>query len=110
MARTVKDREGRRIEFIETAQRMFIENGYYTTSVDDIVGEMGVAKGLFYYYFKSKEDLVSQLVDHLWVGAVEDYVMIKDMEGLNALEKLMLYSQKRGEVKLQQSYLMELVV
>lgn len=110
MARTVKDKEERRIEFIETAQRLFIENGYYNTSVDDMVKEMGVAKGLFYYYFKSKEDLVSQLVDHLWDGAVDDYLRIRDMEGLNALEKLMLYSKTRGEVKLQQTYLVELVI
>jgi len=110
MARTVKDKEERRLEFIETSQQMFIENGYYATSVDDIVNKMGVAKGLFYYYFKSKEDLVYQIVDHLWDGAVEDYVKIRDMEGINALEKLLLYSQARGEVKLQQSYLVELVI
>ncbi len=110
MARTVKDKEERRLEFIETSQQMFIENGYYATSVDDIVNKMGVAKGLFYYYFKSKEDLVYQIVDRLWDGAVEDYVKIRDMEGINALEKLMLYSQARGEVKLQQSYLVELVI
>ena len=53
MARTVKDKEERRLEFIETAQRLFIENGYYATSIDDIVNEMGVAKGLFYHYFDS---------------------------------------------------------
>lgn len=110
MARTVKDPEERRVEFLLSAQKLFIENGYYNTSVDDIVKEMGVAKGLFYYYFKSKEDLVSQLVDHLWDGAIDDYLRIRDMEGMNALEKLILYSQVRGEVKLQQTYLVELVV
>lgn len=110
MARTVKKPEERRGEFLLTAQKLFIKKGYYTTSVDDIVGEMGVAKGLFYYYFKSKEDLVSQMVDHLWAGAKEDYLVIMDRDDLNALEKLMLYSSVRGEVKLQQTYLVELVI
>ena len=110
MARTVKRPEERRVEFLLTAQKLFIENGYYATSVDDIVGEMGVAKGLFYYYFKSKEDLVSQMVDLLWDGAKEDYLKIMDRDDLNALEKLMIYSSVRGEAKLQQTYLVEVLI
>jgi len=110
MARTVKRPEERRVEFIMAAQRLFIGNGYYKTSVDDICKALGVAKGLFYYYFKSKEDLVSQMVDHLWEGAEKDYLDIKSRDDLNALEKLMLYSSVRGEVKLQQTYLVEVVV
>lgn len=110
MARTVKRPEERRVEFLLTAQKLFIDGGYYATSVDDIVRDMGVAKGLFYYYFRSKEDLVSQMVDHLWEGAEKDYIAIKDRDDLNALEKLMLYSTLRGQVKLQQTYLVELVV
>lgn len=110
MARTVKRPEERRVEFLLTAQKLFIANGYYATSVDDIVKEMGVAKGLFYYYFKAKENLVSQMVDHLWDGVVEGYHKIRDMEGLSAVEKLMLYSSTRGEVKLQQTFLVELVI
>ena len=110
MARTVKKPEERRVEFLLSAQKLFIEKGYYNTSVDEICKEMGVAKGLFYYYFKTKEDLVSQMVDFLWEGAVDDFLVIRDREDLNALEKLMLYSKERGEVKLQQTYLVELVV
>ena len=110
MARTVKKPEERRVEFLLSAQKLFIEHGYYNTSVDDICKEMGVAKGLFYYYFKTKEDLVSQMVDHLWEDAVDDFLVIRDREDLNALEKLMLYSKVRGEAKLQQTYLVELVV
>lgn len=110
MARTVKKPEERRVEFLLSAQKLFIENGYYNTSVDDICKEMGVAKGLFYYYFKTKEELMSQMVDHLWEGAVDDFLVIRDREDLNALEKLMLYSKERGEVKLQQTYLVELVI
>lgn len=110
MARTVKKPEERRVEFLLAAQGLFIEHGYYATSVDDIAKEMGVAKGLFYYYFRSKEDLVGQLVDHLWEGAEKDYIDVKDRDDLNALEKLMLYSTLRGKVKLQQTYLVEVVV
>jgi AcrR family transcriptional regulator len=48
----------RKAEFITTAEALFLEKGFENTSVDDIVNRLGVAKGLFYYYFDSKEDLL----------------------------------------------------
>jgi AcrR family transcriptional regulator len=110
MARKTKDPDERRVEFLDTAQELFKEKGFYATSVDDIVERMGVAKGLFYYYFKTKEELVEQIVDRLWADAVHDYEEIRDRKDLNALEKLFLYSQVRGEVKVQQTYLMDLYI
>lgn len=35
----------------------FSENGYHPTSVQEIVGGLGVGKGVFYWYFSSKEEL-----------------------------------------------------
>jgi len=43
---------------IETAYSLFQQRGYETTTVHDIVKALGVAQGLFYYYFKSKEDVL----------------------------------------------------
>jgi AcrR family transcriptional regulator len=48
----------RKVEFITVAEALFLEKGFENTSVDDIVNRLGVAKGLFYYYFDSKEDLL----------------------------------------------------
>ena len=44
-----KTKEERRNEIIETAGKLFEEKGYEQTQVQDIVNEIGVAKGLFYY-------------------------------------------------------------
>ena len=110
MARTVKKPAERRDEFLDTAVELFNENGYYSTSVDDIVERMGVAKGLFYYYFKSKEELVEAIVNRLWDSAVTDYEAIMERDDLSALEKLFLYSHVRGQIKVEQSYLMDLYI
>jgi len=110
MARNVKDPKERRDEFVETAQELFREKGYYNTSVEDIVERMGVAKGLFYYYFGSKEDLVEAIADRLWEGAVDDYRTIMEREDLSAMQKLLLYSNVRGQVKVRQTYLLDLWV
>jgi AcrR family transcriptional regulator len=110
MARTVKKPSERRDEFLDTAVELFNEKGYYNTSVDDIVDRMGVAKGLFYYYFKTKEDLVEAIVNRLWESAVTDYEAIMARDDLNALDKLFLYSHVRGQIKVEQTYLMDLYI
>ncbi len=61
MTRTVKEAKERRLEIIQTAERLFKVHGYNETPVDAIVKEMGVAKGTFYYYFKSSSYEVSKL-------------------------------------------------
>jgi AcrR family transcriptional regulator len=57
MMRISKSPQERKAEIIEAALALFLENGYEGTSVSMIVSRVGVAQGLFYYYFKSKEDI-----------------------------------------------------
>ena len=60
MAET-KDSEERRNEFVEAAEKLFREHGIVDTTINSIVKEMNVAKGLFYYYFKSKDDVIDAI-------------------------------------------------
>lgn len=53
--------EERRNEFMEAAEKLFRENGIVDTTISSIVRELDVAKGLFYYYFKSKDDVIDAL-------------------------------------------------
>lgn len=57
----VKPAPARRDELLDVAQRLFARHGYDSTSVNQIIGELGVSKGAFYHYFDSKEDLVEAL-------------------------------------------------
>ena len=56
-----KEHEDRRNEFIDAAEKLFKENGIMDTTVAAIVREVNVAKGLFYYYFKSKDDVIEAI-------------------------------------------------
>jgi AcrR family transcriptional regulator len=62
MARVVKDADVRRKELLDTALALFESVGYERTSIEQITGAVGVAKGTFYHYFDSKQDLLAQLV------------------------------------------------
>lgn len=47
---------------MEYATRRFAENGFHPTSVSDIVDGVGVGKGVFYWYFPSKDDLLLEIL------------------------------------------------
>ncbi len=105
MPRTVKSAEERRLEIIQTSERLFRENGYANTAVDAIIKEMGVAKGTFYYYFKSKEEVLEAIVEHTLDQIVVMAEQVADEPSLDALAKMrMLLSgghmgdERTGEV------------
>jgi AcrR family transcriptional regulator len=52
----------RRRELLDVAARMFASEGYHTTSVTAIVERLGVGKGVFYWYFDSKDELLRQIL------------------------------------------------
>lgn len=51
----------RRRDLMDAAERIFIHKGFAVTTVDEITHAAGVAKGTFYLYFRSKEDLLAAL-------------------------------------------------
>jgi len=61
--RVVKKPEERRAEMIAAASKLFVQQGFVRTSVAEIVSAVDVAKGLFYYYFTTKDDMVKAVVE-----------------------------------------------
>jgi len=53
---------------MDFAARRFAENGYHPTSVAEIVEGMGVGKGVFYWYFASKEELLAEILREAQLG------------------------------------------
>ena len=47
---------------MEFATKRFAENGFHPTSVSEIVDGVGVGKGVFYWYFPSKDDLLLDIL------------------------------------------------
>ena len=71
--RVTKEPEVRRQEILDTALKLFGEKGYEKTSIADIAKAIGVAQGLCYRYFPSKEALFDSAVEQyadVLVGAV----------------------------------------
>ena len=53
----------RRTQILDAARASFAKNGLSGTTVDGIARSAGVAKGTVYLYYKSKEDILKQVLD-----------------------------------------------
>ncbi len=65
-----------------TGLELFYKKGYYNTSVDEILKELSLSKGAFYYHFKSKEDYFISILQQLVVRKVYS-MLIEPIEGHN---------------------------
>lgn len=66
--RVVKDAAERRKEILDVAERLFCTNGFDNTSTNDILAEIGIARGTLYYHFRSKEDILDAMIDRFRVN------------------------------------------
>lgn len=76
----------RKNEFIDAAEKLFRENGIVDTTVNSIVKELDVAKGLFYYYFDSKDDVINAISEKY--NEIFNQMMMDQMGELNYSDKL----------------------
>ncbi len=104
MNRIVKNPQDRREEIVRCARDLFLKNEYESTSVNDIVSALGIAKGTVYHYFKSKDELLTAVVEHI----VEEYIdqlqaVLEQAEGsaIDRMRTLILsgnVSEEKGEM------------
>lgn len=59
----VRDPDATRSALLKSAVKLFAQNGYDGTSVQQVVDDAQRTKGAFYYYFDSKEDLLQSIHD-----------------------------------------------
>ena len=67
---TDTQREKRRL-ILRAAITVFARSGYHTSRVSDVAKEAGVAYGLVYHYFGSKEDLLETIFRRTWSRMLE---------------------------------------
>jgi len=87
--RITKEYDERRNEILDTAERLFRMKGYEKCTVNDILKSIGIAKGTFYYYFKSKEEVLDTIVGRYKEIIVSRANEILNKSNISLEEKLM---------------------
>lgn len=88
MARITKAPAVRKAEILDMAEALFQEKGYLATAVSDIVRRVGVSQGTFYYYFKSKEEIVEEIIKRQIGQAIASIHIIAEDRALTPPEKI----------------------
>ena len=94
--RSIAQEEKRRL-ILDAAVRVFARAGYHTSRVSDIAEEAGIAHGLLYHYFSSKEEVLATIFRENWRELLEAFHRIEASpepadEQLRGIAKILLRS------------------
>ena len=82
--------ESNRQRIVEAADRLFYRRGYNQTSFQDISDETGIPRGNFYYYFKTKDDILDAVVDAR-IAELESWLKYCENETNDPRERVLLF-------------------
>jgi TetR/AcrR family fatty acid metabolism transcriptional regulator len=93
--------EEKRNQILEAAVRVFATKGYHTSRVGDIAKEAGVAHGLLYHYFSSKEEVLQTIFRDNWSRLVAAFEAIDEgdepaRKQLEGIAKILLRTWRYG--------------
>lgn len=101
MARVSKEPDVRRDELLDVALGLCATVGFEAMSVEQVTTAAGVAKGTFYHYFASKQDLMWQLVDRFGESLFSHLEERLASSTGTALERLRALMQASAEWKME---------
>lgn len=88
MARPVKKTpEQWKKEILDAAKELFLTKGYEETAVADIMERAGGAKGMFYRFFQSKEEVIHVLGDQMFLEN-NPFEVVRGRSDLNGMQKI----------------------
>ncbi len=80
-------REERRKQILDAALIVFSEQGFHASNVSDVAAQAGVSQGTIYWYFESKEELISAAILSFVEELAEGALAVTEM-GETAADKL----------------------
>ena len=80
----------KRRQILDAAIRVFATRGFHACRVSDVADEAGVAYGLVYHYFGSKEEILNTLFSERWQIMLDAIAEIDKQQEISARDKLYL--------------------
>lgn len=92
MARKRKDPEIKRNQFITVAKKLFFTQGYDNTPMQDILkavgGDSPLSPSVFYYYFKSKEELLEATINDYMNDYTCELIKVIETDNISYSERM----------------------
>lgn len=103
-----KDHDTRRREIIATAQNLFFTRGYDAVPIADIISAVGIAKGTFYHYFRSKDQLLEGIIELYTERIIAQVEPIAADDTRSARERVGDYFRQAFSIKAQSPEMLRL--
>lgn len=87
--RITKSAEERRNEIIDVAYDLFTTQGYEQTGISEILKHVNIARGTFYYHFKSKEDILDAMIERKTTELIEKAKQVAEDRSLSVPQRLL---------------------
>ncbi len=71
----------RKNQILDAAMAVFARSGFHEARMDDIAQESGLSKGTLYWYFKSKEEIITAISQRLFTTDIEQVESLLKAEG-----------------------------
>jgi AcrR family transcriptional regulator len=71
----------RKNQILDAAMVVFARSGFHEARMDDIVQESGLSKGTLYWYFKSKEEIITAISERLFATDIKSIQDLLEAEG-----------------------------
>ncbi|MEK4424925.1 TetR/AcrR family transcriptional regulator [Solibacillus sp. FSL K6-1523] len=88
MKRISKEPDIRRQELMDIGFELYMKKGMRGFSIKDVVNRADVATGLFYYYFKSKEEFVDEILNNFILKTMEEIGQILTSNERSIMRKM----------------------
>jgi AcrR family transcriptional regulator len=89
--REVKKPEERKADILLMSERLFLEKGYINTTTNDIITALGISRGLLYYHFNSKEDILWHIIEYKTQSLITKFQQIAENSEMTAKQKILAF-------------------
>lgn len=86
--------EERKNQILDAAMNIFARMGFHAARMDDVAEEAGLSKGALYWYFKSKDAIISAILERLFRLALKDLLKLQANEEGSVREGLIAYTRQ----------------
>ena len=84
----MNDARQRKEHILQSAQKVFLKKGYYGATIDEIAAEEGVVRGTILHYFKSKEELMQNVLKNAGKEFVSEIEQLMSNEKRSVTERI----------------------
>ena len=85
-------KETRKRQILNAASEVFSKKGFHEVRMDDIVKQSGLSKGTIYWYFSSKDEIITCILDDIFTAEFENLKDLQHSE-LSAMQRIKMFTR-----------------